>query len=241
MKMLALTTRNIKEVFRDPVSILLGVFMPLLFLILFSSLNKSIQIDIFNPQYLTPGIIVFSFAFLIMFSAMLLANDKKTAFLTRLFAAPLRPSDFILSYMLPFIPLAMVQVIICMVCGTILGAGFQNLFISFLMFMVMAILCISIGVLLGAVFNVNQASGIGSVIITIISIFSGAWMDLKMLGGVFKGIGYALPFAHGIDVLKALLAGKNYSAVVIDTYWIYGYTAVFFVLAVLAFWKKMRN
>jgi len=241
MKTIALTSRNIKEIFRDPISILLGVVMPVLFLILFSSLNKTIQIDIFNPQFLTPGIVVFSFAFLIMFSAMLIAKDKQTAFLTRLFAAPLRPSDFILSYMLPFIPLAALQIIVSMTCGMILGADFQNLFLSFLMFLIMAIICISMGVLLGTLFTVNQASGIGSVLITIISIFSGAWMDLKMLGGLFNKVGYALPFAHGIDILKVLLSGGKYSAVITDTYWIYGYAGIFFLLAVLAFRGKMRN
>ena len=61
MKSIALTERNIKEIFRDPVSTLLGVAMPVLFLVLFSSLNKTIRIETFNPQFLTPGIIVFSF------------------------------------------------------------------------------------------------------------------------------------------------------------------------------------
>ena len=227
MKFCSLANRNFKEIYRDPVSVLLGLFMPVALLFLFASMQKNIQLDVFKPQYLAPGIIVFGFAFLSMFSAVLLAKDKESAFLIRLFSTPLQTSDYILSYVLPFLPLALSQVAICLIVGTVLGATFSQLVLALLVFMLMAITCISIGVLLGALLSVNQVSGVGSFLITVIALFSGAWMDLKAIGGVFESIGYALPFAHAVDASKALLSGSSFDAVSHHIYVIFSFALSF--------------
>ena len=211
MKIFSLAGRNIKEVYRDPVSMLLGLAMPVAFLILFSSIYKKAQLEMFSPQMLTPGIVVFCFAFLIMFAAILMAKDKESALLTRLFTTPLKPSDFILAYILPFLPIAFFQTVICLIVGAILGATFQNLVLTCVIFFFTAMICISFGMILGTLFTVNQVPGAGSLLITAIGLFCGAWAPLKMMGGVFETIGYALPFAHAVDAAKALLAGSSFA------------------------------
>lgn len=241
MKFYSLANRNLKEIYRDPVSILLGLVMPIALLVLFSSMQKNIQLDIFKPQYLTPGIIIFSFAFLTMFSAVLLAKDKQSAFLIRLFATPLKSSDFILSYLLPFIPLAIFQTVICIIVGTILGAAFSNILLSFLLFLLIALACVSLGIILGSLFSVNQVSGVGSLLITAIGLFSGAWIDLKMIGGIFETIGYALPFAHAVDATKGLLAGSQFSEISNNFYVVFTYTILLLLAAILAFRRAMKK
>jgi ABC-2 type transport system permease protein len=241
MKFLALASRNMKEVYRDPVSMLLGLLMPVALLILFASINQDAQLVIFEPVALTPGIIIFSFAFLLMFSAMLLAKDRKSAFLIRLFTTPLRPSDFILSYMLPFLPLALFQSLICFGVGAFLGASFSNVLLSFALMILVALICISLGVILGALLTENQVSGVGSLMVTAIGLFSGVWMDLKMVGGVFETIGYALPFAHAVDAFKVLLSGGALGEVGINFAWIIGYMVILFFLAVWAFSQTMKR
>lgn len=241
MRFYSLANRNFKEVYRDPVSILLGLVMPVALLILFSSIYWRTQVEMFSPQSLTPGIIVFSFAFLMMFSAVLLAKDRQSAFLTRLFTAPLKPSDFILSYILPFIPLAIFQILVCFVVGVMLGATLTNIFISLLILLLIALICISLGIIVGSLFTVNQVSGIGALVITIISLFSGAWTPLKVIGGIFETIGYALPFAHGVDVAKELLAGSSPGDITGSLYVILVYAVLLFILAILSFRWTMRK
>jgi ABC-2 type transport system permease protein len=241
MKFYSLASRNLKEIYRDPVYILLGLVMPVFLLVLFSSIQKNIAIDIFKPQYLTPGIIIFSFSFLIMFSSILLAKDKKSAFLIRLFSTPLKASDYIKAYILPFLPLAFFQILICIGAGTILGASFSNLMAALLLFLLIALTCISLGVLLGSMLTVNQVSGVGSLLITVISLFCGAWMDLKMIGGIFETIGYALPFAHAVDATKALLSGSKFTDIAIDFYVVLAYCIVLFLLAIVAFKRTMKR
>lgn len=231
-----------KEVFRDPLTLLLGVAMPVILLFLFSSLQDlGGGIELFEPQMLTPGLVIFSFAFIIMFSGTLLGKDSKSAFLTRLLSTPLKPIDYLLAYLLPFIPVAIFQVVVCYAVGLLLGMPMINVGFTLLIFFLMAILSISIGIILGSLLTINQISGVGSLIITMVSLFSGAWMDLKMIGGIFQAIGYALPFAHSIDALKALSKGASFSDIQTNFIWVLIYTVVFFVLAIYAIkWKTRR-
>jgi ABC-2 type transport system permease protein len=242
MNFYSLTNRNFKEIYRDPVTIILGVLLPIVFLLLFTSIQKRLPFELYSPQNLTPGIIIFSFAFIIMFSAVLLAKDKQSAFLLRLFTTPLKPTDFILSYILPFIPFAFIQILICFTTGILLGASFSNILMSLFLFLLMAFLCISLGVILGSLFTVNQVSGVGSMLITAIGLFSGVWMDLNVVGGVFESIGNALPFAHAVDASKKLLAGGSINEISGSILIICTYTIILFLLAIISFrWVMKKN
>jgi len=226
MKFLSLANRNMKEIYRDPVSILLGVAMPVILLALFASISKNVPIPQFTVQALTPGIIVFSFSFLTMFSAILLSKDRQSAFLTRLLASPLKPIGFILAYSLPFIPIALLQIIICLIVAVILGFSL-NLLLFLLSPMVLipvAFACIGVGMILGSLLTENQVAGAGSFVIIISSLFGGAWMDLNVVGGVFKNIGYALPFAHAIDATRAIYTGAALIGIASNIYWVVSYT-----------------
>ena len=242
MRFASLAQRNLKEIFRDPVTLLLGVAMPVLLLFLFSSLQDlGGGIELFNPQMLTPGLVIFSFAFIIMFSGTLLGKDSKTAFLTRLLSTPLKPVDYLLAYMLPFLPVAVFQVVVCYATGLLLGMDITNIGLSIMIFFFMAVTCISIGIILGALLTLNQISGLGSLIVTMVSLFSGAWMDLKMIGGIFEKVGYSMPFAYSIDALKALSKGASFGEIQSNLIWVLIYTVIFFILAIYAMkWKTRR-
>lgn len=232
MRFLSLATRNLKELFRDPLTLLLGVAMPVLLLVLFSSLFEISNMEVFSIQSLTPSILVFSFSFIIMFAGNLLSTDKTTAFLTRLLATPLRPIDFLLAYLLAFIPVVLFQILACYGVGVAMGASLAHFGFSFLVLMVLSFTCICIGLTIGALLTTNQVSAIGAILITIISLFSGAWMDLRMIGGFFEKAGYALPFAHGTEAIRTIGNGGSMADVQTNLIWILGYLVLSFVLAV---------
>lgn len=95
--------------------------------------------------------------------------------------------------------------------------------------------------ILGSLFTANQVAGFGSIVIVAISLFGGAWMDLKMVGGVFEAIGYALPFAHAIDATRAILKGSDLGNIIRNFYWVIGYTLAFFVLGIFSFrWRTKQ-
>ncbi len=242
MKFMSLAGRNIKEILRDPLSLVMGIALPALMLLLFTSIGTGVRLEIFAPVMLTPAVIVFGFAFLIMFSSIVLAKDRQSAFLTRLLTAPLRPVDFILAYSLPYLPIALIQIVVIYAVSLPLGMTVSVAILPALAIMlVTAVACIGIGMVLGSLCTENQAAGFGSVIIVVVSLFSGAWMDLDMVGGVFARIGYALPFAHAIRASREILSGATMAQVMPDLWWVIIYAAVLSVAGVLAFRFKTRR
>ena len=236
-----LAVRNRKEIMRDPVSILLGVALPLLMLVIFVLLGKSAPLDIFQIENLAPGIIVFGFSFLTMFAAVLIAKDKQSAFLVRLFASPLSAADYVISYTLPLLPLALVQGTLVLILAFAFGLQFSaNILLALLALVPMAVMSVFMGLLFGSLLTESQVAGVGSIYITLTSLFSGAWMPLQLVGGFFKTIAYALPFAHAIDGARAALAG-DYAAIWPHVQWTIAYAVVVCILAIIAFRRRMEG
>jgi ABC-2 type transport system permease protein len=244
MRFVELAVRNFKEMWRDPISMGLEIGIPAGFLVIFWALGRSMGDEsFFTPTLLVPGIAVFGFTFLVMFSAAVLAHDRESALLSRLLTAPLKARDFILSYSLPYIPVIVLQMALCFGIGALLGLEILgNAGLAFLILLVMGIGCVELGMILGLLFTANQVSGVGSAIITLVALLGGIWIDLRTIGGVFYSIGNALPFAHGINGARAVMAyGAGFSGIATDFYWVLGYTLVFFTLGTFLFrWRMVE-
>jgi len=243
MRFAELAIRNFKEMLRDPISTGLELGIPAGFLVIFWSLGQSMGDESFlTTTMLVPGIAVFGFAFLLMFSAMMLSRDRESALLSRLLTAPLKPRDFILSYSLPYIPMVILQIAVCFGIGALLGLEMPgNAGLAFLVLLVTGICCVELGMILGLLFNVNQVSGVGSVIITLVALLGGIWIDIEAIGGVFYGVGNALPFAHAIDAARDAVIGAGFSSIATDFYWVLGYTLVFFTVGTFLFRRRMME
>ena len=113
MRMVTFAKRCGKEILRDPINLGFGLGFPLVLLVLLSTMQKNIPVSLFEIDTLTPGITVFGLSFMTLFSATLIAKDRESAFLQRLYTTPLRGMDFILGYMLPLLPIAIGQTVIC--------------------------------------------------------------------------------------------------------------------------------
>jgi len=242
MKFVELAVRNFKEMWRDPISMGLEIGIPAGFLVIFWALGRSLGDESFLiPTMLVPGIAVFGFTFLVMFSAVVLAHDRESALLSRLLSAPLKPRDFILSYSLPYIPVVILQMALCFGIGALLGLEILgNASLAFLILLVMGIGCVELGMILGLLFTANQVSGVGSAIITLVALLGGIWIDLGTIGGVFYSVGNVLPFAHAINGARdVMVSGAGFSGIATDFYWVLGYTLVFFTVGTWLFRRRM--
>lgn len=214
MKTAAFAKRCAKELLRDPINIGFGLGFPLVLLVLLSSLQSNIPVPLFAIDTLTPGITVFGLSFLTLFSATLLARDRETAFLQRLYTTPLTGLDFILGYMLPLLPMALGQSLICYLFAIPLGLTVSvNIVYAILGAIPMAVFNIALGLLFGSLLGVKQVGGICGALLTNLSAWlSGVWFDLKLVGGFFEKIAYQLPFVHAAELEKALFAGDFHTA-----------------------------
>lgn len=210
MRMLPFARRCAKEILRDPLNLAFGLGFPLVLLLLLSALQANIPVELFEIDTLTPGITVFGLSFMSLFSATLIAKDRESAFLQRLYTTPLTGLDFILGYMLPILPIALGQAAACYLFAIPLGLTVSvNIVYAILGVLPMAIFNISLGLLCGSIFGVKQVGGICGALLTNLSAWlSGVWFDLKLMGGFFEKAANALPFFHAAEAGKALFGGN---------------------------------
>lgn len=242
MRVLTFARRNTKEILRDPLNLCFGLGFPLVLLVLLSAIQANVPVELFEINHLTPGITVFGLSFITLFSATLVAKDRESALLQRLYTTPLTGVDFILGYMLPIIPIALGQVLICFVFAITLGLDVNiNILYAVLGSIPMAIFNIALGLLCGSILGVKQVGGICGALLTNLSAwFSGVWFDLDLVGGGFKKIANTLPFVHAVELERALFKGDFEAAA--DHIWIVVlYAILVTVIAVFCFLRQMKK
>ena len=234
MKLQALCRRTTWEIVRDPLNLAFGLGFPLVLLLLLSAIQANVPVDLFAIERLTPGISVFGLAFIALFSATLVARDRESALLQRLYTAPLTAGDFIFGYVLPLAPMAAVQAAVCYLAAIPLGLTVSVRMIwAVLLDLPAALLFIGLGLLCGSVMNVKQVGGIcGALLTNLTAWLSGTWFDLELVGGAFQRIAYALPFVHAVELDRAALSG-DWASVMPHLWWVLAYAAAALAAAVL--------
>lgn len=242
MKLFAFSGRTAKEILRDPLNLAFGIGFPVVLLLLLSAIQANIPVSLFEIQQLAPGIAVFGLAFFTLFSATLVARDRESAFLARLYTTPLTALDFILGYLLPLLPIALLQSLVCYGVAIVLGLPVTgNILYAVVLMLPAALFFLSTGLLCGSVLNVKQVGAVcGALFTNLTAWLSGTWFDLNLVGGVFRQIAYALPFVHAVELERAALRG-SVSALAPHLFWVLGYAAAATGLAVWLFLRQMRR
>ena len=242
MRMLTFAKRCRKEILRDPINLAFGLGFPLVLLGLLSAMQANIPAPMFAIDTLTPGMTVFGLSFVTLFSATLVAKDRESAFLQRLYTTPLTGWDFILGYMVPILPMALIQALVCYLFALPLGLTVSvNILWALLGAIPVAVFNIALGLLCGSLLGVKQVGGICGALLTNLSAWlSGIWFDLTWVGSWFKKIARVLPFFHAVELEKALFRGDFQAAaghlrpVVLDS-------ALATVAAVFCFLRQMNK
>ena len=242
MRMLAFAGRNTKEIIRDPLNLAFGLGFPLALILLLSAIQANVPVPLFEIAHLAPGIAVFGLSFMTLFSATLIARDRGSALLQRLYTTPLKPVDFILGYTLPLLPVALAQSVICYIVAMILGLQpTVNILLALLLNIPVSVFFVALGLLFGSILTDKQVGGICGALLTNLSAWlSGTWFDLALVGGAFQKVAYALPFVHAVEMERAVLAG-NYAAIFPHLWWVLGYAIAVLIVAVLLFLKQMKT
>ena len=241
MKTLNFAKRTAKEILRDPLTMAFGLGFPVVLLLLLSAIQANIPVPMFEIQTLAPGMTVFGLSFMTLFSATLVAKDRESALLQRLYATPMTGWNFILGYMLPMLPIAFAQGVCCFLVGALLGLKLTvNILLAALFVVPISLFFIAMGLLLGSILNQKQVGGIcGALLTNLTAWFSGIWFDLELVGGTFQKIANLLPFVHGVELEQAVAAGDIVAGLP-HLLWVLGYGLVATALAVFVFFRKMR-
>ena len=241
MRTLVFANRTTKEILRDPLSLFFGIAFPVVLLLLLSAINRSIPVDLFNVDSLTPGIAVFGLSFMALFAAQVLSKDRASSFLTRLFTTPMTSTDFIMGYSLPLLMMSIVQGIVCYIVAMFMGLSISiSMIVALALLIPTSIIFIGIGLLCGTLLSERAAVGIcGALLINLSAWLSGAWIDLNLIGGLFKDVAFILPFVHAVEMGKAALTGE-YGDIFPHIWWVLGYAIIISAVAIAMFKKKMQ-
>ena len=245
-----LAGRNVKEIRRDPLSLIFMMAMPLAMEVLFYYLFHSATSQ-FSMNLLAPGIVVFSQAFLALFTGLLISIDRGSSFLTRLYVSPARSFEFIFGYAVSLVPFALAQSVLFFVVGGIIDPSLWNASIRMvyatLISLIPATFFIGAGILLGAVCNERSVGGVASVLIAGQSLLSGMWFPMKSLSGgevtVMVTVMEVLPFRSATLLVQNTLNGGAdvFESFVKPLLIVLAYTAAMLVAAVLVYKQKMQE
>ena len=242
MKMMTFARRCAKEILRDPLNLFFGLGFPLVLLLLLSAMQANIPVNLFEINTLTPGITVFGLSFMTLFSATLIARDRESAFLQRLYTTPLTGLEFILGYMLPILPIALGQCIVCYLFAMTLGLTVSiHIVYAVIGILPMAVFNIALGLFFGSFLGVKQVGGVCGALLTNLSAWlSGVWFDLTLVGGLFEKIANLLPFVHAAQLEKALFSG-DFEAAAAHLLPVLAYSILATAVAVLCFLRQMKQ
>ena len=238
-----LTTRNIKEILRDPLSLVFTLGLPLIMEVLFYYIFHNMTSQ-FSMKYLAPGIVVFSQTFLTLFTGLLIALDRSTSFLTRLYVSRAKSYEFIFSYIISVIPIGIFQSILFFLVGGIIDPSIFSfrIILCVLLSSITSLLFIGFGILFGSICNEKSIGGISSIIITSQSVLSGMWFPVEGLSEGFTTLMKVLPFKNATDLLQNTLNGINdlFKDFFLPLIILLAYTIVVIILAIIIFKNKMK-
>ena len=238
MRMLNFAKRNFKELIRDPLSLAFEIALPLFLLVIFQQIK--IPSENYKLENFTPGIILFGFSFVSLFTATLIAKDRTSSLLIRLGTSPMRPKDFIFGYIISLIPIIIIQNVLFFAIAGILGLKLSiNTLYSILVSIVISILFIAIGILLGSLVSEKATGGIGSIVVQLVCFTSGMYFPQELVGKGFSFVCQILPFESCYNIIKAIL-NNNYDLISPMNIIIFTiYTIIILLISIIVFKNKM--
>ena len=238
MRMLNFAKRNFKELIRDPLSLAFEIFLPIFLLVIFQQFN--IPGDSYKIENFTPGIVVFGFSFITMFTATLVSKDRSSSLLTRLGASPMKSKDYILGYTLALLPIILIQDILFFTVAFMLGLSFSiNIIFVIFVSLIVSILFISLGILIGSLVSEKGTGGIGSVVVQLVCFTSGMYFPKDSIGSVFAVVCEILPFEGCLNIIKGIM-NNNLSVISIQNIIVFSmYLIGVLIVSIIVFKKKM--
>ena len=238
MRMLNFAKRNFKELTRDPISLVFEIALPIFLLVIFQQFN--IPEENYKLENFTPGMIVFGFSFITLFTATLVAKDRGTSLLIRLGTSPMKPSDYILGYVLSLIPIIIIQDILFFITAIILGLSISiNIIYAILISIVVSILFITFGILIGSLVSEKASGGVGSIIVQLVCFTSGMYFPKDLVGNAFAKICELLPFESSLNLIKGAL-NNNLDIITTQNIVVFSiYLIGVLIISIIVFQKKM--
>ncbi len=248
---ISFTKRNLIEMSRDVLSYIFCIAFPIVMLIIMSIVNSSIPkeagMSIFRIDNLAGGVAIFGHTFVMLFTALNVTKDRSGSFLIRMFASPMKSSDFTNGYIFPMLIVALVQALITFAASFIISliTGYDlkisGLLIAVLALIPSSLMFTAIGMIFGTLFNEKASPGLCSIIISLGSFVGGIWYDVDGVGGIMQKISKFTPFYYATKTARAAIdLNFKMNDFIIPLLVVTGFAILLTILACFVFGRKMR-
>ena len=234
MRMINFARRNFKELIRDPLSLVFEIALPIFLLFIFQQIK--IPGDTYKLENFTPGIIIFGFSFITLFTSTLVAKDRGSSLLIRLGTSPMKSSDYILGYILSLIPIIIIQDSLFFIVACLLGLNTSiNIILTIIASIFVSILFIAFGILIGSLVSEKASGGVGSIIVQLVCFTSGMYFSKDLIGNGFA----KLCDESALKIIKGVL-NNNYDILSTRNIILFvAYTIIILILSIIVFKRKM--
>ncbi len=185
-------------------------------------------------------LVLFMLVNTVIYSALLLTEEKQTRCLARLASQPVSRFGLLTGKLLGRLALAIGQSVILLIAGRLLYGVYWGPSPAGLFFLLvcLGLACASLGMMLGALLRTpEQAGAVGWIVPLFLSAIGGCWWPLEIVPQWLQIAGHISPAAWAMGALHGLISfGRGGEVVVVPCLVLLGYTAVF--LAVGA--RKLR-
>lgn len=238
MRTLNFAKRNFKEILRDPLSIIFSVLLPLFLLFIFQQIN--IPSENYDLENFTPGIVVFGFSFITLFTAMLVSKDRTSSLLVRLGISPMKPMEYIGGYILSIVPLVLIQNILFFALAVVLGLKFNvDIILAILASIIVSVLFMALGIIIGSVCTEKASSGVSSMVVQLVCFTSGMYFPRELLGKGFAKLCEYLPFESCVTIIKGITNNEPSIITARNIIVFSVYAVIVFIIAAVVFKRKM--
>jgi ABC-2 type transport system permease protein len=204
----------------------------------------NIETEITNMDFIGPGIIIFGLLIMIPTSGRLMLRDKESRFLHRMLTTPTRPWEFIASYSLSMVLIAVAQIVIFLLLGWLFGMDIiGSLWLAFAVFLLTAICSIGIGMVVASLSkSENQGESLSWLFSMPLAILSGVWFSSEFMPSYIRTFADIFPFSHAVDAARTVITrGAGFEAISVDFFFLVGWAVAIFVLGTVLFARTMRS
>jgi len=238
-----LFVRNIKGSLRNPIWLFIGMFQPVLYLLLFAPLLKGLgSVPGFPPggayTVFTPGLLVMLALFTTAFAGFGLVDHIRNGFVERILVTPASRFSILLAYLARDVAVLLVQSVIAVFLAMLLGltVSLPGLLVTFGLMVLTGALMASCSYSLALL--LKKEDTLASVINTFATpllLLSGITLPLTLAPKIIRALASMNPFAYEVTATRALFLGNfGDSAIVVSV-------ALLSSLAALAFWWAIRS
>lgn len=229
--------RCLRGTLRNPMWMVMGLFQPVLYLVLFAPLLNNLKMPGFahtNPMNVfTPGLLIMMALFSTGFAGFNVCEDLRSGVIERLRVTPASRVAMLLGMVLRDVIIFLAQCVLLVLIAMLMGMSVDPLGVLVL-FGLMALIALMMASASYAVgFILKNEGSLAAALNTVtlpLMLLSGVMLPLSLAPQILQNIAAFTPFSHAVDAARALMEGHLGDQSVGLAF---GITAVLLILAVI--------